>query len=85
MIHVSLRRWSGQFHIPGVVGKIRRVIEAYLARDHCVCVYDDGARGITPEVRRAIESGMPGEKVRFSRVHPVLGGLPPPFRRHHRQ
>jgi hypothetical protein len=81
MIYVSLRRWSGQFHIPGVTGKIRRVITSWVELEQCVCVCDDGAKGITPEVRQAIEKDMPPEKVRFSRVHPLANIVLSPRRR----
>jgi hypothetical protein len=83
MIYVSLRKWSGQFQVPGVVGKIRRTIAAGLAQSECVVVLDDGAKGLTLDIRHAIEQAWPPEKVRFSRTHPALAGksLSPPRRR----
>ena len=74
MVYLSLRKWSGQFNIPGVTGKIRRTIAAYIARDECIVVMDDGAWGLSPEARNVIHEGGPSAKVRFSRVHPELGG-----------
>ena len=84
MIYVSLRKWSGQFEVVGVVGKIRRTIAAGLARNECVVVLDDGTKGLTLDIRHAIEQGWDPAKVRFSRTHPTLGGLPSPGRRRRR-
>jgi hypothetical protein len=81
MTYLSLKKWSGAFEVPGVIEKIRRVIHAQVEMQQCICVTDDDAKGITPEVRRAIERDMPPEKVRFSRMHPTLGGGPEKKRR----
>jgi hypothetical protein len=72
MIYLSLRKWSGRFHVPGVAGKIRRVIQAQLDLGECVLVLDDGAKGLSFESRRQIQENFPADKVRFSRIHPSI-------------
>ncbi len=84
MVYLSLRRWSGQFEIPGVLGKIRRNIAASVNRGECVVVMDDGAKGLTPSFRQQLEADWPPAKVRFSRVHPTLAPTGPRPRRHRR-
>ena len=74
MKFLSLRRWSNSFEIPGVVQKIRRVIQASVDRGECVCVEDDGARGLAMAIRQDLEKGWPPDKVKFSRAHPGLSG-----------
>jgi len=70
MTYLSLRRWSGQFS-PKVIAQIRRVIRGRIASGECLVVQDDGARGLTPSVRRELEVGWPSGKVRFSLPHPT--------------
>jgi hypothetical protein len=74
MIYLSLRRWSGQFQAQSVVRKIRRVILNHVGRDECVLVLDDGACGLTEDVRTKLQHGWPEGKVLWSRTHPELGG-----------
>jgi hypothetical protein len=73
VIYLSLRQWSGQFGSPKVMGKIRRSIKAWVDLDMCVLVVEDGAVGITPEVRSDLERDWPAGKVVFSRTHPSAG------------
>jgi hypothetical protein len=74
MIYLSLRRWSGQFQAPWVIRKIRRVILNHVGRDECVLVLDDGASGLTEDVKTKLQHGWPEGKVLWSHIHPVLGG-----------
>jgi hypothetical protein len=74
MIHLSLKAWSGQFEVDAVMRKIRRIIAYHVAQDVCVVVLDDGAAGLTPEVRRKLAEGWPEGKVLWSNTHPELGG-----------
>jgi hypothetical protein len=74
MVFLSLKKWSGQFSNRGVINRIRRAIEGRLACGDCVVVIDDGAIGLTAEVRSEIQRDWAATKVRFSEVHPILGG-----------
>jgi hypothetical protein len=74
MTYLSLKSWSGQFSNPKVIAQIRRVIRGRIAAGECLVVQDDGARGLTNEGRGLIQEGFSPSKVRFSRVHPDLGG-----------
>lgn len=76
MVHLSLKSWSGRFQADSVLRKIRRAIAYHVAQDECVVVLDDGAAGLTPEVRRKLAEGWPDGKVRWSNTHPELGGAP---------
>ncbi len=83
MTYLSLARWSGQFSNPKVIAQIRRVIRGRIAGGECLVVQDDGARGLAAESRQLIQEGFSPSKVRFSRIHPELGGPSdrPPARR----
>jgi hypothetical protein len=74
MTYLSLRRWNGQFGSPKVISQIRRTIQGRIASGGCVVVLDDGAAGLTDDVRAAIQQGWPSDKTRFSTIHPLLGG-----------
>ena len=74
MVFLSLKKWSGQFSNRGVINRIRRAIEGRSVCGECVVVIDDGAIGLTAEVRSEIQKGWADAKVRFSKVHPTLGG-----------
>jgi hypothetical protein len=74
MTYLSLARWSGQFSNPKVIAQIRRAIRGRVAGGECLVVQDDSARGLTDEIRRSIQEGFSPSKVRFSRIHPDLGG-----------
>jgi hypothetical protein len=76
MEQLNLRRWSGQFGAKNVVATIRRTIAGRIAGGECLVVYDDGAVGLTEEIREKIRWGWPADKVRFSTIHPTLGGVP---------
>ncbi len=80
MTYLSLKKWSGAFEVPGVVAKIRRIIQAHVDADVCVVVLDDGCRGLTEAIRQEIQEGWPAEKVRFSRVHPLASVVLTPRR-----
>jgi hypothetical protein len=83
MIHLSLKQWSGKFESEAVLRKIRRTIAHHVARQECVVVLDDGAIGLSLEVRNILEEGWPEGKVLWSRTHPTLGG-PRPRQKHRR-
>jgi hypothetical protein len=68
--YVSLRTWSGKFQSPATIRKIRRCIRAWIDLGVCVAVLDDGAVGITPEIRAELQRDWPSGKVIFSRPHP---------------
>ena len=74
MTYLSLKQWSGQFSSPKVIAQIRRVIRGRIANNECVVVQDDGAHDLTDEARRLIQEGFAPSKVKFSKIHPVLGG-----------
>jgi hypothetical protein len=74
MTYLSLRQWAGQFSRPAVIAQIRRVIRGRVSGGECLVVQDDGARGLTDEARALIQEGFSPSKVRFSRIHPDLGG-----------
>jgi hypothetical protein len=79
--YLSLRQWSSQFGSEKVVALIRRKIQGRIMSGGCVVVLDDGAQGLTVEIRAALAEGWPSGKVLFSRTHPELGG----FRRSRRR